>query len=341
MDQVKDLSQKFKVLSYTGTNKDSPVENVFKDSYEHESIDGNNFVLICEYQSENSNGFEMTNFLIYSYDYEDSPIKSGIVFVTETKPSPEDILKYKDYSNNTIHLNPPNIPFIFFETKVEDARFEIFLKKGKTLKGKYLSFLFIDSHQNNGGSNIEINTISISGKDGYIDLNKIGKKPKEDTIFSKLLFQKDYSDVSFKINDKIIFGHKMLLSMKSEIFKEIIDKIELNQIIELSEVSKKLKLFKLNELCNQSINESLSMDNIFDSYKKLIINGKKESLKQAFIDSFVNFSNELIFDEKFKNLDKEIILEVLKKRNKKYNEFLSIEEKDLSQEEKVQILKTF
>ena len=78
MEEAKDLSEKFKIVSYNGINKESSVENIFKPYFEHESTNGNNFVLITKFQSEtNSNGFELTNFLIYSYDYEEAPIKSG------------------------------------------------------------------------------------------------------------------------------------------------------------------------------------------------------------------------------------------------------------------------
>ena len=49
------------------------------------------------------------------------------------------------------------------------------------MKGKYLSFLFIDAYQN-GGLNIQINTITIHGYDGYVDLSKIGKGKIEKKI---------------------------------------------------------------------------------------------------------------------------------------------------------------
>ena len=112
----------------------------------------------------------------------------------------------------------------------------------------------------------------------------------------------------------------------------------------MSEASNKLKLYNLNELCLNSITLSLSNEKIFDSYEKLILKLKKESLKEAFINSFVDFSNELIFDENFNKLDKKMIVEILKRRNEKYNYFLRVKENEngeITEEDQNRILKTF
>jgi hypothetical protein len=47
--------------------------------------------------------------------------------------------------------------------------------------------------------------------------------PKVESLFSKLLLQKEYSDVTFKMKDKTYPGHKMLLASNSPVLKEMFE----------------------------------------------------------------------------------------------------------------------
>jgi hypothetical protein len=94
-----------------------------------------------------------------------------------------------------------------------------------------------------------------------------------------------------------------------------IEKISFEEIVNVFEASKIFKLSKLNELCGQVFNSHLSIENIFKMYKTMVIQGKKEFLKETFIHAFVENSKEFIEKEEFQNLDKETILKILKLRN--------------------------
>jgi hypothetical protein len=87
-----------------------------------------------------------------------------------------------------------------------------------------------------------------------------------------------------------------------------------------------LKLSKLNELCSQVFTAHMTVENIFEMYKTLIIQGKKENLKEMFIHGFVENSKELIEKEEMKMLDKEFILKILKMKNQLLQEKLKEEE---------------
>jgi hypothetical protein len=74
--EIVEIHENLKVISYSGTNKESPVEGIFAQQ-DHTSADGENFVLICEYINGESNGFQISSISIESLSYSNSPLKSG------------------------------------------------------------------------------------------------------------------------------------------------------------------------------------------------------------------------------------------------------------------------
>jgi hypothetical protein len=86
------------------------------------------------------------------------------------------------------------------------------------VSGKFISFLFIDTHEKNPDQ-MQINQISIFGFPNVIE-NKLQIKKKkyskdDKSIFSMYLYQKTLSDIQFHIGSSVVYAHKILLSSTS------------------------------------------------------------------------------------------------------------------------------
>eukprot|EP01080_Neovahlkampfia_damariscottae_P003636 gene3636-6452_t len=352
-----DLSSEFEVVFYNGGNYQNDsyyqIENCLKSSNYHYSKKNKNILLILKLK--NDQFFNLNKIEIDSESVQ--PPKNGFIWSTNEKPSPlenEEFSKYEKYEKyidftkekwNSLDKNIENKPDVYFEFK-SNGIMKIKFKKCNSLKGRYLIFLFI-SPQYPSIDYIEIQRIHFNGSISDSETSKLNfqnvKLDKEhiDPIFSKLLFNQKYSDIQFKIQDSIIFAHKIALSSKSEnlifqqeiveinkysensfrlfleyVYTDRISNIELKEVIELYKISIDYKIDDLQKTCEEYISNSINLKNYIDFYFQHVQPEKIEKLNEIFI-YFMNVHMDLILkDDQIEKLDKKFLVELGRNRVK-------------------------
>jgi hypothetical protein len=101
-----------------------------------------------------------------------------------------------------------------------------------------------------------------------------------------------------------------------------VENIEQNQIIELYSIANHFETESLIQCCSDMLIASLNKENVFKFFKEVILEKSITKFKPFFIDFFVDELDSIINEKEFEELDKEIILDIFKKKEIKVEEML-------------------
>jgi len=171
------LNEKFKVYSYDGGSQQNRVQydvkHVLIPTLEpfHCSDRGSKFSLVLECAED----FTLTHFYVSGPGPRcTEPIRSGLVWVTDTPPEIEDLRKYDDLSSEELcevvkglravgTLDDDGLPepCVYFTTGRESREAEVELSKWR--EGRYVVVKFLDTHFVEHKVNVDVGMVALIG----------------------------------------------------------------------------------------------------------------------------------------------------------------------------------
>eukprot|EP01121_Diplochlamys_sp_Union-15-3_P008222 TRINITY_DN216_c0_g1_i2.p1 TRINITY_DN216_c0_g1~~TRINITY_DN216_c0_g1_i2.p1 ORF type:complete len:618 (-),score=124.11 TRINITY_DN216_c0_g1_i2:48-1847(-) len=161
------------------------VESQSEGYYLAERVVQNNFRVYCTTKEKNAN-------LLLKYDQSvlithiivktppsiyTAPLKSGLVWITDTEPTFASIEKFNDTNSYDVSKSSsPNDPVLFFEFSTSKENYGEF-KLSKPRKGKYVLVKLLRSHFPNRNIDVEfIGAVAYTGGDNVPEVSDIGPK---------------------------------------------------------------------------------------------------------------------------------------------------------------------
>jgi hypothetical protein len=168
---MKEITDKFILKKYDGgcqdNDNDLKIENILINR-SHNSSQGNINVTLCAVfkLSEKNKLYKIKKIEIRGAKYCSSPLKDGVLLLTESKPDYKSLQKKLKYQMTETKfkkikedLEEENI--FYFTTDLNELKFEKKFKEG--IIGKYLTLFFISKHEL-GGTTFDVGPMNIFGK---------------------------------------------------------------------------------------------------------------------------------------------------------------------------------
>eukprot|EP01080_Neovahlkampfia_damariscottae_P011949 gene11949-5350_t len=366
------LNRFFSVYFYDGgkeNNDDSfKIENILnsKSDLYHSSDEslGLNRSLILEYNGPKKY-FTLESLKLEAYNCGSAPLKDCLLFISDTPLDVNNMQKFNDFTKEKFQQlshEDLNEPIEFLTTDDCDMEKVKKFKKRKYPSGKYLGFLLLTQHDW-GNKNFEICKIKMKGFEGKLTKDSLGNEASELMDFAKVLKTKDFSDFVIKVENEEFKVHRSILSVRSEYFEKLfkenkneakiegispkilelileylytahISKMDEDQVIDLYSAATLIDHQILMEESSNLFIQMLNKDNIFKLYNEIIIEKSMLKFKSYFIDFFVDELDSVLNEVEFENLDKEVIIDIFKKKEKSIEEILKkMEDSDADSDE--------